>query len=126
MEPTVAKLLLVDDDTTILHVMKDALMDAGFQVESAESGAGALKAIQQKNYDLLITDILMPEIDGLAVIDKAIGSNPNISILAISGGGPDKDGGDLLDAALTCGADAILQKPFRPDELVRTVKALVR
>ncbi|MDV7338267.1 response regulator [Terasakiella sp. A23] len=121
-----AKLLIVDDDMSILLIMKTALAEASFQVQSAESGADALKMLKKSKYDLLITDILMPEIDGLAVIDEAIAENPDISILAISGGGADKDGGDLLDAALTSGADAILQKPFRPDELVRTVKALLR
>lgn len=121
-----AKLLIVDDDMSILLVMVASLAEAGFQVQSAESGKDALSMLKKETYDLLITDILMPEIDGLSVIDKAIADNQDITILAISGGGPDKDGGDLLDAALTCGADAILQKPFRPDELVRTVKALLR
>ncbi|NVJ90513.1 MAG: response regulator [Methylocystaceae bacterium] len=121
-----AKLLIVDDDLSILLVMVASLAEAGFQVQSAESGKDALSMLKKETYDLLITDILMPEIDGLSVIDKAIADNQDITILAISGGGPDKDGGDLLDAALSCGADAILQKPFRPDELVRTVKALLR
>ncbi|NVK19711.1 MAG: response regulator [Methylocystaceae bacterium] len=121
-----ANLLIVDDDIAILLIMKTSLIEAGFQVQSAENGHDALGMLKQSKYDLLITDILMPEIDGLAVIDKAIAKNPDISILAISGGGADKDGGDLLDAALTSGADAILQKPFRPDELVRTVRAILR
>ena len=121
-----AHLLIVDDDVTILALMKEALIEAGFQVESATSGKGALEKLTEGKFDLLITDILMPDICGLKVIDTAIADNPDINILAISGGGPDKDGGDLLDAALTSGADAILQKPFGPGELVRTVKALVR
>lgn len=120
-----AQLLIVDDDMTILLVMKSALAEAGFHVQSAENGKEALQMIHQNRYDLLITDILMPDIDGLAVIDKAIAANPAITILAISGGGQFKDGGDLLDAALVSGADAVLQKPFRSDELVRTVNALV-
>lgn len=120
-----AQLLIVDDDIEILLILKSALAEAGFQVQSAENGKEALQMIQQGSYELLITDILMPDIDGLAVIDKAIAANPNISILAISGGGEFKDGGDLLDAALVSGADAVLQKPFRSDELVRTVNALV-
>ncbi len=95
-------------------------------MESAASGVEALEKLKKHPYDLLITDILMPDVDGLEVIDEAVESNPDISILAISGGGPDKDGGDLLDAALSSGADAILQKPFRPDELARTVVALLR
>jgi CheY-like chemotaxis protein len=121
----VAQLLIVDDDMAILLVMKSALAEAGFQVQSAENGKEALHMLKHGRYDLLITDILMPDIDGLAVIDKAIAANPNIAILAISGGGALKDGGDLLDAALVSGADAVLQKPFRSDELVRTVNALL-
>ncbi|WP_165602670.1 response regulator transcription factor [Candidatus Terasakiella magnetica] len=120
------RLLIVDDDKSVLNVMKQALINAQFDVESATNGKDAIELLQSSSFDLLITDILMPEIDGLAVIDHAISHHQDIGILAISGGGPDKDGGDLLDAALTCGADAILQKPFRPDELIRTVKALLR
>lgn len=121
-----SRLLIVDDDDLILELMVKALQAAGFDVDSATCGKDGLGKLSEKTYDLLLTDILMPDICGLKVIDKAIEDNPDISILAISGGGPDKDGGDLLDAALSSGADAILQKPFAPDELVRTVKALVR
>jgi len=122
----VTKLLIVDDDADVLYVMKLALIDAGFDVESVNSGHDALEMLRSDTFDLLITDILMPEIDGLAVIDAAIASNLDSKVLAISGGGADEDGGDLLEAALVSGADAILQKPFRPDELVRTTKALLR
>ncbi|WP_417840710.1 response regulator transcription factor [Terasakiella sp.] len=121
-----ARLLIVDDDEAVLAVMAEALRNAEFDVESAVNGPQALEQIRQNQFDLLITDILMPEIDGLAIIDKAIASNQDISVLAISGGGPDQDGGDLLEAAMLSGADAILEKPFLPDELIRTARALLR
>lgn len=120
------RLLIVDDDEAVLVVMAEALRHAGFDVESAANGPQALEQIENARFDLLITDILMPEIDGLAIIDKAIAANQDISVLAISGGGPDKDGGDLLEAAMLSGADAILEKPFLPDELIRTARALLR
>jgi len=122
----VTRLLIVDDDEAVLVVMAEALRHAGFDVESAANGPQALEQIENARFDLLITDILMPEIDGLAIIDKAIAANQDISVLAISGGGPDKDGGDLLEAAMLSGADAILEKPFLPDELIRTARALLR
>ncbi|WP_417819155.1 response regulator transcription factor [Terasakiella sp.] len=121
-----ARLLIVDDDEAVLAVMAEALRNAEFDVESAVNGEQALEQIRNTRFDLLITDILMPEIDGLAIIDKAIASNQDISVLAISGGGPDQDGGDLLEAAMLSGADAILEKPFLPDELIRTARALLR
>ncbi len=120
------RLLIVDDDEAVLAVMAEALRNAGFDVESAINGQQALEQIRTACFDLLITDILMPEIDGLAIIDKAIAGNQDISVLAISGGGPDQDGGDLLEAAMFSGADAILEKPFLPDELIRTARALLR
>jgi len=122
----VSQLLIVDDDSVILYLMKDALSDAGFKIESADSGKAALQKLKEHKFQLLITDILMPDITGLEVIDFAISANPDISILAISGGGADQNGGDLLDTALSAGADAILEKPFNPEELVRTVTALLR
>ncbi len=121
-----AKLLIVDDDLAVLQIMKEALQKGGFDVESAGKGEDAVLRLEAERYDLLITDILMPDIDGFEVIDLAVLKNPDIYVLAISGGGEGKDGADLLDAALTCGADAILQKPFSPEELVRTSQALLR
>lgn len=121
-----AKLLLVDDDKTLLLIMKTALKSAGYDVAAFSDGKRALEHLSQAPVDMIITDIMMPETDGLSVIDTAIAFNQDLSILAISGGGAGRSGEDLLDAALTCGADAILQKPFMPDELLRTVKALLR
>ncbi|WP_135075289.1 response regulator [Terasakiella sp. SH-1] len=121
-----AHLLIVDDDRTLLRAMVEGLKRAGFDVQGEASGQGALAQLESHSFDLLITDLLMPEIDGLKVIEQAVSANQNIRILAISGGGPDRDGGDLLDTALGCGADAILQKPFKPDEFIQTVQALLR
>lgn len=121
-----AKLLIVDDEEAVLLIMAGALRDAGFEVKSVTNGPAALKELQKSRFDLLITDILMPEIDGLDIIDKAIVRNQDIVILAISGGGLNNDGSDLLEAAISSGADAILEKPFSPEELVRTSHALLR
>jgi CheY-like chemotaxis protein len=121
-----SQILIVDDDTVILYLMKDALSEAGFAIESAESGKEAIEQLKKYKFCVLVTDILMPDITGLEVIDFAVTANPDISILAISGGGTNEKGGDLLDLALSAGADAVLEKPFRPDELVRTVMAIMR
>lgn len=119
-------LLIVDDDSDVLRLMQNALLAAGLEAEGADHGQAALDLLKLHQFDLLICDILMPNVNGLSVIDFAISTYPNIKILAISGGGANQDGGDLLDAALDCGADAILEKPFHPGELVRTAKALIR
>jgi len=122
----VAKLLIVDDHKDVLAVMANALSEAGYEVQTATTGGQAMAYMRSEKVDLLITDILMPDIDGIALIDAAIKDSHDVSILAISGGGPAQDGSDLLEAALMSGADAVLEKPFLPPELVRTVKALLR
>jgi len=121
----VSQFLIVDDDPVILHLMEDALSQAGFAFESALSGKIALEKLKVQKFDLLVSDIIMPDVSGLDVINFALAANPHLCILAISGGGVDKNGRELLDLALSAGADAVLEKPFSPDEFVRTVRALM-
>lgn len=120
------KILIVDDEPVILELMVAALEASDYIVVSCPNGKEAMEVIKDNTFDLLVTDIIMPEVDGLDLIDHVISTSPNISVLAISGGGKDKEGGDLLESAMVSGADAVLEKPFRPDELVRTVRAMLR
>jgi len=118
-------ILLVDDDPTFLEPMCTALSAQGYSVHKTNDGQEAKAVLKAQKFDLLITDILMTTMNGLDLIDCAISSNMDIRILAVSGGGENDNGIQLLSEAMECGADGILQKPFPPAELIRTVKAIL-
>lgn len=117
--------LVVDDDAHIREVIAFALRRAGFEVATANDGAAALERIEREAPELLILDILMPELDGLEVC-RALRAGPpstrHLPILFLSS----KD--DEVDriVGLELGADDYIGKPFSPRELVARVKAQFR
>jgi CheY-like chemotaxis protein len=117
-----SRILVVDDDAMVRTTIRRML--GGHEVVEAENGAVALEALARQGFDLVITDLMMPERAGIALIGdiRARGQAPKI--LAISGGGR-MSGSDLLPAAQAAGADAVLAKPFRKAELVRVIAALL-
>lgn len=117
------KLLLVDDDPLLLTILEIALLDAGYEVSVAMNGRDALLAVERERFDLMITDIGMPVMDGLTLIRTLRGSPRDLPILAISGG-VHEGGRDALKEARSLGADATLAKPFIPDQLIRLIEDL--
>lgn len=117
-----ARVLLVEDESLLRETLKLALQDAGHSVVSATNGAAALQVIAQMNgsFDIVVTDILMPETDGLETIMRLRKDSQHIAIVAISGGGRTRNM-DILDYARSFGADAALAKPFLPKQLLATI-----
>ena len=117
-------ILLVDDDLQVLDVLSEMLRLEGHSVVTAENGAIALERMRQGIFDLVITDIIMPDKEGLETISDIRKRDTQMPIIAISGGGrigPD----DYLEAARHIGANATLAKPFARRELINTVSALL-
>jgi len=113
-------ILVVDDEGPICTLVQIALERAGYAVEAVEDGFAASRKLRGQNYDLLITDLLMPDRDGLELIREARREYPGMRIIAMSGGG--KVGREqYLKIAKGMGADAILTKPFLPRDLCDTV-----
>lgn len=120
-----ARVLIVDDDPDVLRSLCAAFERLGVRPETAGNGAQAMKRLTSVMPDLIITDILMPEREGLETIMAARAWNtPNLKIIAISGGGR-LDGGAILGFALGLGADAVLRKPFRPSQLIALAEGLL-
>lgn len=119
-----ATILVIDDDSGLRDVMRRALTSAGHVVVQAENGRIGLEAIRRAPPDLVITDLLMPEREGLQVIRELRANGSLLPILAISGGGRTARL-DFLDLARELGADETLAKPFRPRELVAAVARLL-
>ncbi len=114
-------ILVIDDDSQIRTMLKAMLEREDFSVIVASDGKEGMELFAQKPVDLIITDLIMPEKEGIEVIQELKKSNSKIPIIAISGGG--KNSPDIyLNIAKLLGADAIFEKPFEKDKLINAVK----
>jgi len=118
-------ILVIDDSDDIRVLLIDLLEAAGANVIGCEDGREALSRLDQDEFDLVITDILMPEEDGVSVIRTLKEGEKPIPVVAISGGSETLSSYWLLKITQTLGVDAVLHKPFEPDELLATVSRLV-
>ena len=118
-----AKILVVDDDPAMRRATSRALEAAGHIVSVHPNGRGAVQDIEKEPPDLLITDIFMPEMEGLETIRAARARRPTLPIIAMSGFTFDER--DYLSIAEKFGAVASLRKPFRPAELIDLVNRLL-
>jgi CheY-like chemotaxis protein len=114
------KILVIDDDSLVRDTLVRVLERKGYQVLVASDGLRGLHAFRREQPDLVITDIIMPEKEGLETIREIRGECPDAKIIAISGGA--RIGNmDFLDVAGKLGASEIIPKPFDPTELVTVV-----
>jgi CheY-like chemotaxis protein len=119
--PFLATILVVDDDAKVRTVLTRMLRSAGHSVVGASDGRQALEVAGAELFDLVVTDILMPEVEGLETITRLQSSSPQVPIIAISGGGR-VDGRLCLELASSMGAKAVLRKPIELAELLGAVK----
>ncbi|MDR3557502.1 MAG: response regulator transcription factor [Syntrophobacteraceae bacterium] len=118
------RVLVIDDDEQFLNLMKTALSRNKFEVIVAHNGKQGIKMCENTPVDLVITDLIMPEMEGLEVIMELKQKVPNLKILAVSGGGRN-DPASYLDLATALGAKCALTKPFSMETLLKTVKQLI-
>lgn len=119
-----ANILVIDDDDSIRFSLKMALEDANHQVDTSPDGEAGMALFAATAPDLVITDIFMPEKEGLETIDEIKRIRPETKIIAISGGGH-MDPNDYLNIARRIGADCTLTKPFDIQVLVDAVNELL-
>ena len=120
-----ADILLVDDADDVREGLSAVLRGDGHTVTEASNGRDAITALSSRRFDLVITDIMMPEQDGTEVIMHLEGTEPRPPVLAISGGAPNVPAYMALHLA-RLKADATLMKPFRNEELRTKVEALLK
>lgn len=117
-------ILIVEDDIELREMLKSALIRNNFTVFEASNGKEALIHFKPGVTDLIITDLIMPEEDGLKVIMKIREIKPGTKIVAISGGGKAGPAG-YLDMAKALGANSVFFKPFSLNDLVLEIKNLL-
>lgn len=115
------KILVVDDEKTLVKGIKFNLENEGYQVECAYDGAAAVELARSEKYDLLILDVMMPELDGLEACMR-IREFSNVPVIMLTAKSEDAD--KLM--GFECGADDYLTKPFNILELKARVRALLR
>jgi CheY-like chemotaxis protein len=115
-------ILLVDDDDLSRGAVHKMLERSGYDVHSTGIGQEALTWYRREPADLVITDLIMPDTDGLEMIQELRRINPAVRVLAISGGGR-VDAEEYLSVARKFGAVEVLSKPFTAPELKQAVEA---
>ena len=118
------RLLLIDDDPNLILLVKDYLEFRGYEVITAENGREALEVLEQEIPDMIICDVMMPEMDGYAFVNQVRQEERTswIPILFLSAKGQSQD----KIKGLNIGADVYMVKPFEPEELVAQVEASLK
>ena len=120
-----ARILVIDDEPHIRILMESFLTQDGHQVDQAKNGTEGLGLIEHNSYDLVITDVVMPEKDGFEVLMGLNGQVPRMRIIVISGGGDRLNMQELLNMARLMGADRVLPKPLDFTTLQAIVKEVL-
>lgn len=118
------RILVVEDDKAVRDLLREILERAGHDVMDASNGQEAITMYKASPADLIITNILMPEKEGLETIQELRRDHPEIKIIAISGGGQIGPS-DYLDVAKRFGASRTFSKPFNRKELLEAVDELL-
>lgn len=111
------RILLVDDEPSVLEMLKNMLESDDYEILEANNGVRARAICETSRVHLIITDIVMPEKNGIDLILEIKKEFPEITIIAISGGGGIEGRFNYLDIAALVGAQNILRKPFSVSEL---------
>ena len=113
-----SRVLIVDDEAGICLLLNELLNDAGYHCQTASSGEQALEILRQQDFDALISDLRLPGMSGLALLDAARAEYPKMILLLAAGGGDEQTGIE----ATKHGAHDYLVKPFRLDAVLATLR----
>jgi CheY-like chemotaxis protein len=117
------KILVIDDDHLVRYTLSKILSSYGYEVVTASDGKRGMTVLRDEHPDVVITDIIMPEQEGIDTIIQIRRERPGIKIVAISGGGRIRNI-DFLEMAQSLGADEVIAKPFEADELLNRLLRL--
>ncbi|MFH1019632.1 MAG: response regulator [Pseudomonadota bacterium] len=119
-----ARILIVEDEHMVRELLSEVLTKAGYEVSTAENGSAAYKLCQISDFDLIITDIIMPEMDGLELIQEMKKRLPQMKIIAMSGGGRCSPQ-DYLEISGALGVSSTIAKPFTNHHLLDLVEKVL-
>jgi two-component system cell cycle response regulator CpdR len=111
------KILLAEDDNDMRRFLVRALQNAGFDVASFDNGLSAYNRLREEPFELLLTDIVMPEMDGIEALKAIWASDPNATVVMCSAMGQQ----NLMVEALQAGAKEFIVKPFQADKVLEVI-----
>lgn len=114
------RILIIEDDAVTRQFLMETLESCGYHLAEAGNGKEGLMLHRNHPFDLVITDIIMPEMEGLETITALKEHHPGVQIIAISGGGRGR-AGEYLSMAEHLGAHRVFNKPLDPEEISSTV-----
>jgi DNA-binding response OmpR family regulator len=120
-----AKILIVEDDHQLREMLKQLLEGENYEVIESNDGEAAMRILQGTKVDLIISDIIMPEKDGVSLIRDLRKNYPELKIIAVSGGSRHIDPQNPLRIVEKLGANITLTKPFKLSELLAAVRELL-
>ena len=115
-------ILAVDDDPVACALLKETLLAENYSVDTAADGLEALKTIREGSYDLLITDFIMPLLDGLELLTKAKAEQPHLQVILMTASRQEA----IFIEAKRQGADAVIPKPLEMSKLLKIIKNILQ
>jgi two-component system OmpR family response regulator len=117
-----ARLLVVDDEPNIVELLSTSLRFAGFEVATAMTGADAVRAVERVHPDLVVLDVMLPDIDGFVVLRRLQSANRPLPVVFLTA----RDANEDKVTGLTLGGDDYVTKPFSLEEVVARIRAVLR
>lgn len=121
MDPIKKRILVIEDDSEMQALLKDFMEEEGYEVDSVEDGSQAFRKLAKETFDLIITDIRMPGLNGLDILPGLKQIQPGVSTIVITAFGSE----EIHRRAITRGADAYLEKPLHLDQLRTLIQEMV-
>ena len=115
-------ILLVEDDSFCSDFISSELSSHGYLVQTASNGLSAMKLIESNKFDVVITDIFMPDMDGIELIQNLRKNSPNLPIFVLTAGGATNSPEDFLRYAKKFGANELLTKPVDIEVIINKLK----
>ena len=116
--------LIIEDDEFVKNMLRQTFNQAGYEVATASNGRIGIQLFQSEPFDIVITDLIMPDMEGIETITHLRKCNPGVKVIAISGGGRNRPD-DYLHLASKLGAVKTFTKPVDRNELLEAVRQLV-
>ncbi|MEQ9449795.1 MAG: response regulator [Rhodospirillaceae bacterium] len=120
-----AHILLVEDSPEVSMSVREILESAGHTIKDAASGKEAIESLSSASFDAIVSDIWMPEMDGIALLKEIRSKGNEIPVVVISGGAPNAPLTYTAPLAATFGANMVIYKPFEKDELLKAVETVL-
>jgi two-component system OmpR family response regulator len=117
-----ARLLVVDDEPNIVELLSASLRFAGFEVATATTGGEAVRAVERHRPDLVLLDVMLPDVDGFVVLRRLRSTRDHLPVLFLTA----RDANDDKVTGLTLGGDDYVTKPFSLEEVVARIRAVLR